>query len=230
MSRIVGMGIDGSNNHVFAWYDNHSVTAGTSGDLSSRRKPYSYKLPAGKTPEDIVRMGIDGSNNWVFAWYRDGTVSVGTTRDLGSRKKPYNYQLPAGKTPDDIVGMGIDGSNNWVLAWYRDGTVSAGTSKNLSSRKNLYKYELPTGKTPGDIIGIAIDGFVLVKDPGKVIEIVGDATETEGEDIYTAILSAVKQLPKFLQSLTFAWYKDGTVSAGSSMNLSQVRVPYSYKR
>lgn len=156
--NIVGMGIDGTNNNVFAWYRDGTVTAGTTDKLHSRRTPYKYRLPSRKRPTDIVGMAIDGSNGMNFAWYRDGTVSAGSSDDLGSRRSLYRYRLPAGKTPDDIVGMGLDDDNNFVFAWYRDGTVSAGTTDNLGSRRAPYPYTLPAAKTPGDIVGMAVDG------------------------------------------------------------------------
>ncbi|MDR4479684.1 MAG: hypothetical protein R3B37_08080 [Nitrospira sp.] len=157
-ANIVGMGIDGTNNNVFAWYRDGTVTAGTTDKLHSRRTPYKYKLPGGKQPTDIVGMAIDGSNGMNFAWYRDGTVSAGSSDNLSSKRLPYKYRLPAGYSPDDIVGMGLDDDNNNVFAWYRDGKVSAGTTDNLGSRRAPYPYTLPAGKTAGDIVGMAVDG------------------------------------------------------------------------
>lgn len=65
---IVGMGIAGSNDHVYVWYADGTVTSGTSGDLDAYRPSYTYSLPQGKSPQDIVGMGIAG-NDHVFAWY-----------------------------------------------------------------------------------------------------------------------------------------------------------------
>jgi len=156
--KIVGMGITGSNDHVYAWYSDGTVSSGTSSDLEAYHSPNNYTLPSGKTPEDIVGMGIAGSNDHVYAWYKDGTVSSGTSRNLSQYKKPYKYSLPPGKTYDDIVGMGIAGSNDHVYVWYKDGTVSSGTSWNLSQYKKPYRYSLPPEKTPVDIVGMGIAG------------------------------------------------------------------------
>jgi hypothetical protein len=67
---IVGMGIAGSDDHVYAWYSDGTVSSGTSSDLDFYRTPYSYSLPQGKTPADIVGIGIAGSNDYVYVWYR----------------------------------------------------------------------------------------------------------------------------------------------------------------
>ncbi len=236
--NIVGIGIDGSNNLVFVWYDNMTVSAGSSRNLSSKRALYSYQLPQGKSPQDIVGMGIDDGNHFVFAWYRDGTVSAGSSRDLGSRRSPRSYRLAPGKTPNDIVDVGIDGSNHLVVAWYRDGTVSYGSSTDLSSKRAPTHYTLPPGKTPEDILGIGVDGFIYGED--------GDDFEMDLVDLADAALSGddEKREKELLEgvvtitrrafggrgSLCFAWYRDGTVSAGSSTNLAEVRAPYGYTR
>ena len=155
---IVGMGIAGSNDHVYVWYQNGTVSSGSSSNLDQYRAPYQYSLPPGKTPADIVGMGIAGSNDRVYTWYRDGTVSSGSSSHLDQYRTPYQYSLPQGKTPADIVGMGIAGSNDRVYAWYRDGSVSSGSSSDLEQYRGPYLYSLPLGKTPLDIFGMAIAG------------------------------------------------------------------------
>jgi hypothetical protein len=164
-SDIVGMGIAGSDDHVFVWYKDGTVSSGTSWDLEAYRAPYTYSLPSGKTPSDIVGMGIAGSDDHVYVWYNDGTVTSGTSWDLQAYRAPYAYSLPPGKTTADIVGMGIAGSNDHVFAWYKDGTVSSGTSGNLQAYRAPYAYSLPPGKTTADIVGMGIAGsndFVVV--------------------------------------------------------------------
>jgi hypothetical protein len=155
---IVGMGIAGSNDHVYAWYKDGTVSSGTSSNLVAYSKPYKYSLPPGKNPSDIVGMGIAGSNDHIYVWYKDGTVSSGTSSNLVAYRKPYKYFLPPGKTTSDIVGMGIAGSNDHVYVWYKDGTASSGTSSNLVAYSKPYKYSLPAGKTPSAIVGMGIAG------------------------------------------------------------------------
>ena len=140
---IVGIGIAGSNDHVYAWYKDGTLSIGTSENLEQYSTPSNYTLPPGKSPNDIVGMGIAGSNDHVYAWYRDGTVSAGTSSDLDHYRLPEPYSLPSGKTPQDIAGIGIAGSNDHVYVWYKDGTVSSGTSRDLNKYMQSYTYNLP---------------------------------------------------------------------------------------
>lgn len=220
---IVGMGIDDTNNLVFSWYADGTVTAGSSIALSSKREARRYTLPEGKKPSDIAGMGIDGTNNLVFAWYDDGTVSAGSSTDLSSKRSPEKYALPAGKTPRDIVGTGIDGKNNLCFAWYQDGTVSAGSSRDLGSKRQPAPYDLASGKTPNDVVGIGIDGLAHEKALDGLIDLFGGAVLNKDDDsVLTKIRSIFDDVTK---SLVFVWYEDGTVSAGSSKELAKVRAP-----
>jgi len=232
------MGIDDTNNLVFAWFDDLTVSAGSSKDLSSKRKPEPYKLPDGKKPRDIAEMAIDGTNNLVFAWYHDGTVSAGSSRDLSSKRKREPYKLPDGKTPKDIAGMGIDGTNNLVFAWYGDGTVSAGSSRDLTSKRKPLPYKLAPGKTPADVIGMDIDGLVFDKPAERLFTLVGEVFKLAGSDEKEnnsagnaeSAENIRKALSGLITELVFAWYSDGTVSAGSSTDLIKLRQPYTYKK
>ena len=79
--RIVGISIACSNDHVYTWYSDRTVSVGTSENLAAYQPPHPYSLPFGKTPDDIVEIGIAG-NDHVYTWYRDSTVSSGTSTDL----------------------------------------------------------------------------------------------------------------------------------------------------
>jgi hypothetical protein len=219
ISDIVGMGIDDTNNLVFAWYADNTVSAGSSTVLTFKRKPAPYKLPSGKTPRDIVGMGIDGTNNLCFAWYRDGTVSAGSSTNLAAERPPERFVMPTGKTAADIVGMGIDGKNNLVFAWYRDGTVSAGSSRDLGSKRPPASYVLAAGKTPNDVIEMGIDGLALEKAPAVIAELIGNIKDKD----VTGVIDVLKGANEVLKSLVFAWYRDGTVSAGTSRELAKAR-------
>ncbi|MCI0331309.1 MAG: fibronectin type III domain-containing protein, partial [candidate division Zixibacteria bacterium] len=138
---IVGMGIACSDDHVYTWYGDGTVSSGSSSDLDLHRTQYEYSLPPGRTPADIVGMGIAGDDH-VYVWYRDGTVSSGTSFDLDKYRTPYRYSLSAGKTPADIVGMAIACSNDHVYVWYQDGTVSSGSSSDFDLHRRPYQYSL----------------------------------------------------------------------------------------
>ncbi|NEO16563.1 MULTISPECIES: hypothetical protein [unclassified Moorena] len=75
---IVGMGsepdCDGGNTKHFVWFDDRTVSAGSSSNLDRFRPLYGYSLPPGKTPDDIVGMGsepdCDGGNTKHFVWFK----------------------------------------------------------------------------------------------------------------------------------------------------------------
>lgn len=163
---VTEMGI-ASNDRIYTWYKNGTVSIGTSWDLDNYWEPYNYSLPPGKKAEDIVGMGIAKSNDHIYIWYKDGTVTSGASYDLDRYKPPYTYSLPSGKTPDDIVGMGI-ASNDHIYVWYKDGTVSSGTSADLDAYYAPYNYSLPPTKTPDDILSMGISAnnhiYVWYKD------------------------------------------------------------------
>jgi len=152
-----GMGIACSNDHVYTWYADRSVSVGTSENLAAYQPPHVYLLPSGKSPDNIIGMGIAG-NDHVYTWYDDGTVSSGTSIDLDEYRAPYRYSLPPGKTPADVIGIDIACSNDHVYVWYRDGTVSSGTSDDLDKYLAPYRYSLPPGKSSTDVVEMGIAG------------------------------------------------------------------------
>jgi len=152
-----GMSIACSNDHVYTWYADRSVSVGTSENLSAYQPPHVYSLPRGKSPDNIIGMGIAG-NDHVYAWYDDGTVSSGTSIDLAEYRAPYRYSLAPGKTPADVIGIDIACSNDHVYVWYRDGTVSSGTSDDFDKYLPPYRYSLPPGKTTSDVVELGIAG------------------------------------------------------------------------
>lgn len=155
---IVGIGIAGSNDHVYVWYAEGTVSSGTTQNFQYHSSKTDYVLPAGKDYWDIVAMAIAGSNDHVYTWYSDGTVSEGWSQDLGAFADPAPFTLPPGKKVSDIVGIGIAGSNDHVYAWYSDGTVSEGWTRNLDAYAAPYAYTVPSGRKIGHIIDVAIAG------------------------------------------------------------------------
>lgn len=154
----VGVGIAGSNDHVYVWYRDGTVSSGTTRDLAVHRPPRPFTLPSGRWTGDIVAMAIAGSNDWVYAWYRDGTVSAGTSTDLTRYRPPQPYSLPPGKDPLSIVGMGIAGSNDRVFAWYDDGTVSSGSTTELDASTPPQAFSTAQGFSAGQIVDVDIAG------------------------------------------------------------------------
>jgi hypothetical protein len=113
MANIVGMGVDDTNNLVFAWFDNGKVSAGSSKNLSSKRKPAPYKLPQGKTPLDIAEMAIDGTNNTLLREsFLEAFDKIGGTEELTTwaKKNPSEfYRMICHLLPRTVESTGGDG-------------------------------------------------------------------------------------------------------------------------
>jgi len=155
--KIVEMSIACSNDRVYTWYSDQTVSVGTSENLAAYQPPHPYSLPFGKTPEDIVGIGIAG-NDRVYTWYRDSTVSVGTSTDLDKYQPRHPYRLESGRRfPPSVVGIDIACSNDHVYVWYFDHRVSSGTSDDLDKYSSLRTYSLPS-RSPSSIVGIGIAG------------------------------------------------------------------------
>lgn len=152
---IKGISIACSNDHVYTWYSDRTVSVGTSENLSAYQPPHPYSLPFGKTPEDIVEIGI-ARNDYVYTWYRDLTVSVGTSTDLDKYQPRHPYRVTrTNSSPDGIVGIDIACSNDHVYAWFRTGLVISGTSEYLDKYHDAVLFS--TGSlTASSITGIGI--------------------------------------------------------------------------
>ena len=152
---IVGMSIACSNDRVYTWYSDRTVSVGNSENLSAYQPPHPYSLPFGKTPDDIVEIGIAG-NDHVYTWYSDSTVSSGTSTDLDKYQPRHPYRLAPFKSPRDVVGIDIACSNDHVYVWYSTGDVSSGTSVDLDKYRARYRYFTAPFKTPSRVVGIGI--------------------------------------------------------------------------
>ncbi len=157
-TAVAGIGIAGSNDHAFAWYQDGFAASGSPGNLDIHRTPYAYSPAAGKLHTDIVAMAISNTTNHVFAWYADGTVSEGTSRDLDAYHAPQAFSLPQPwQTPADIVGVSVSGAGN-VTAWYKDCTYSVGTPTGLGAEKAPRRYALARGYGADDVLDMATSG------------------------------------------------------------------------
>jgi hypothetical protein len=165
---IVGIGIAKSNDRVYTWFNDGTVTQGDSGNLQKygMRRARSYQVPGG-SPLDIVAMSIAG-NDHVYTWYTDGTRSVGTSTNLGAYQGRQSVNLH-GKSMSDVVGIGIAGSNDHVYIWYNDQTRSVGTSQDFQAYQTPQHYDLfndplkpGIALTPLDIVEIDITKTDLV--------------------------------------------------------------------
>jgi hypothetical protein len=241
------MGYDWINRKTYAWYRDGTVSARSSmsHDFSSAMAPVPYRLPAGKTPDDIVGMACYRDVH-CYAWYRDGTVSAGEYCNLESYRAPYAYHLPqtlsrGGTCP--IVGMAIAQDTGYVYAWYRDGTVSAGTSEDLIRHRRPYSYVLATGKTPDDVVEFVqyagrnnntcclayyMDGTFSAGDSDNLARHVQSSRYLlpEGKMPGDIVGMGARYRGRRIEVIT--WYRDGTVSVGEPGNLGSARAPAPY--
>jgi hypothetical protein len=155
-TKIVGISIACSNDHVYTWYSDGTVSVGTSENLSDYEAPHSYSMPFGKTPADIIEIGIAG-NDRVYTWYRDSTVSVGTSTDLDKYQPRHRFIVPKLESAALIVGIDIACSDDHVYAWYSNGHVSSGTSDNLGQYYENHRFQA-SGRAPASVVGIGIAG------------------------------------------------------------------------
>lgn len=151
---VVDMAISPSSD-VYTWWTDGTVTSGQSDDLEATRSRYTYDLPSGYLPTDIVGIGIAPGTSNTYTWYRDGKRSIGETADLDSVSGPAPYTLPAGYTTSDIIAIDIAPSSH-VYVWYDDGKVSSGTSTDLDAYTAPTTYTLAPGRTRSQILGMAI--------------------------------------------------------------------------
>lgn len=110
MEHIVGIGINKTTNDVFVWYDNGTVSSGTSGDFDKHfgPKPFTTANISGGNSYEIRGMDISVNNN-VYAWFSSGNVSSGTVTKLNQYKEPHPYSMR-------ILRKGAD-PIDWE-AWY----------------------------------------------------------------------------------------------------------------
>lgn len=147
-SNIVAMAIAGSNDRVYTWYDDNSVSVGWSQDLGYYSGPSPVTFPEGLTAHDLVGVGIAGSNDHVYAWFANGTVSEGKSRNLAGYAQPYAYTPASGTKIGHIIGMGIAGSTDRVYTWYQDvelGNAHGGVADRVDAMAMdlLRRYRLP---------------------------------------------------------------------------------------
>jgi CubicO group peptidase (beta-lactamase class C family) len=105
MLNVVGIDVAKSNDHVYVWYDDGTLSSGTSLDFTYyfTGKSYSVAPGSGQTRYDIRDIGI-AANDHVYAWFSNGMASSGTSTNLAQYIQPYAYSLPPqGRSggPDD---------------------------------------------------------------------------------------------------------------------------------
>src|ERR1044072_6656489 len=79
--KIVGISIACSNDRVYTWYSDQTVSVGNTENLSAYAAPHRFNMPFGKMPAVTVEVGITRTGK-LFTWYKYLTLSVGTSTDL----------------------------------------------------------------------------------------------------------------------------------------------------
>jgi len=212
-----------------------TVSSGTSVDLTAHRRPYATVLKMGQRDFNVIGAAIVNAyvndpdpphsfreHAYALVFYSDGTWSLGATNrvdSIGDGK----YFLPKGKYPKDIVGVGIGGS--LVFVWFGDGTVCRGRFALTSHNKDELGYVFQEGfvfhlKRHGTIYcGVSGKGkhygysVAHGKQPKDVVAVAIDNSNSNTNPY----------------SMVFAYYRDGTVSAGTSDDLDNKRPATEYR-
>lgn len=95
MSDVVGIAIAKSDGDVYAWYDDLTVSAGSSMDFGEIFSDETYSAPAenGRSWRYRIRgMGIS-PNDTVYTWSSTGKAIAGNSRDLAAKRAPYEYKF-----------------------------------------------------------------------------------------------------------------------------------------
>lgn len=115
MQHVVGMAIHKTNNRVYTWYEDGTLSIGNTKNLSAHSAPkiYTWGHGSGGTSYNIRGMGISKSNR-VYTWFSNVTYSGGTSTDLDYFRSPSPYTM----APFRISG----GEKNWD-EWYQAITI-----------------------------------------------------------------------------------------------------------
>lgn len=172
-----------------------------------------------------------------------GKVSAGDSVNLTKHRSERNTALPPGKTTADIVAVGISPDSK-VYTLYRDKTYSVGTSNRLDAYSKGRPYTLPTDMTPDQIVGFDVNGkdqtfaFMWFSDgsatrmmlnprTGKLFPIGSTYGYTLPGNLTPSDIVGVALDDS--NDLVFAYYRNGTTSAGASDQLASKRAPKPYK-
>ena len=207
------------------------VSSGTSVDLKVHRSPYASALKIGQENINVAGAAIIWGNtfdnydihsdkrtmhkfsDYALVLYSDRTWSTGATNRVDSFGHG-NYYLPRGKSPRDIVGVGFSGGGvqtlqkGFVFIWFSDGTACTCLFPH-SYFKNYY----------------------ILKNSGNLN--CGDPNYSGKHYGYT--LASGKRHKGVVgvgiarNNLVFAYYRDGTVSAGTSDDLDSKRPATKYQ-
>jgi len=92
MLNVVGIGIAKSNDHVYIWYDDGTLSSGTSRDFTAYFVNRPYEPARNWGWRYNTRALAIASDDKTYAWYSDGKASSGNSGDLDAYRTIYDYQ------------------------------------------------------------------------------------------------------------------------------------------
>lgn len=116
LASLIDVAID-QRGHLFAYFDDSTVSEGTPEDFSAYSLPKPYALAEGKAPADVAGFAID-AQNVAYAYYKDGTFSSGDALDLAKTDSNKTFTLAAGKTAADVHKVEV-ARNGFVVFYNR---------------------------------------------------------------------------------------------------------------
>lgn len=94
MYDVVGIAMAKSNDHVYAFYDDGTVSSGTPLDFTRFFVDRAYTAPSASLRYQIIDVGI-AANDHLYVWYSKGFATSGTSRDLDRYHKKYAFTFPS---------------------------------------------------------------------------------------------------------------------------------------
>jgi hypothetical protein len=163
VANVVDVAFD-ANGHLFAYYDDLTVSEGTAEDFASFAAPKPYALAPGKTALDVAGIAIDSAGK-AYAYYTDATMSSGDALDLAKDGAPAAVTLAEGKLPENLAHVDVDKQGQFH-AYYnemqpgpdagppvnRGMTVSIGSATQLAAVSNASRVSFPGHCTNGATI------------------------------------------------------------------------------
>ena len=142
MVNIVGIAIRKSDDRVLVWYDDGTLSAGTSLDFTKEFAGRIYKPPGGRLRYQIIDMAL-AKNDWVYAWYARGQTATGSSTDLEKYRKlaPFEDGLPPRRAADNSYNrITLQNVLDHRAGFQRDGSVAEAAVMNDRAAKDL-RYE-----------------------------------------------------------------------------------------
>lgn len=126
IQHVVGMAIHKSNNRIYTWYEDGTISIGDTSDLDRHSAPaaFTWGHGSGGTSYNIRGIGISKSNR-VYTWFSNRTYSGGTSTDLDFFRAPAPYSY----APIRLSG----GEKDWN-EWYSSITI-----QNLFDHKSGFR-------------------------------------------------------------------------------------------